>query len=153
MGITQRTACLSDAELLLSWRNQATTRQFSGHSQLISPDEHLRWFTARLKRTYMEPYFLFTLNQKPVGTSRLDIVTGSDNEYEISILVDPEQNGQGLGTQILEMTCASIINSHPKSSILAKVHKDNLISQKLFMRAGFKLMPLEGKSFHFKKIL
>jgi len=153
MEITQRTACLEDAELLRSWRNDATTRRFSGQSRSIPFDEHLRWFTARLERIHIEPFFLFSANQKPVGMSRLDILVGSEKKFEISILVDPKQIGIGLGSQILEMTCGTLLSSHHDFSILAKVHKDNLISQKLFTRAGFKSISDEDEFLRFEKVL
>jgi RimJ/RimL family protein N-acetyltransferase len=152
MEITQRTACLEDVELLLSWRNDETTRRFSGQSQTISFEEHLRWFTARLERIDIEPFFLFSANQKPIGTSRLDILVGSEKKFEISILVDPKQSGIVLGTQILEMTCAAAVSSNHDFSILAKVHKENLISQKLFTRAGFTSKLTENEFLRFEKV-
>ena len=85
--------------------------------------------------------------------SRLDILVGSEKKFEISILVDPKQSGIGLGTQILEMTCDAVVNSNHDFSILAKVHKENLISQKLFTRAGFKSILTEDEFLRFEKVL
>ena len=151
MEITQRTATLGDAAILLTWRNNPSTRVFSHHSELILSDEHLEWLTARLERIQIEPFFLFAADYKAIGMSRLDILSGSVDKYEISILVDPNQHGQGIGTRILGMTCEAFFGLHPDYTIIASVHPDNFVSQKLFVGAGFELLPSTGDFLHFEK--
>ena len=85
MEITQRPATLGDAAILLTWRNNPSTREFSHHSGLILSDEHLEWLTARLERIQFEPFFLFAADHQAIGMSRLDILSGSVDKYEISI--------------------------------------------------------------------
>ena len=153
MEITQRTATLSDAAILLAWRNNPSTREFSHHSELILSDEHLEWLTARLERIQFEPFFLFAADDKPIGMSRLDILSGSVNKYEISILVDPNQHGKGVGARILDMTCGTFFSLYPDKTIVARVHRHNLVSQKLFTSAGFQLVPSVGDFLHFEKSL
>lgn len=153
MEITQRTATLDDAAVLLTWRNNSNTREFSLHSELILGSEHLEWLTARLARVQYEPFFLFAADSKAIGMSRLDVVGGSVNKFEISILVDPNQHGKGIGTRILKMTCEAFLNLHPDYTILASVHQHNFVSQKLFASAGFDLLPSVGDFLHYEKIL
>ena len=153
MEITQRTATLSDAAILLAWRNNPSTREFSHHSELILSDEHLEWLTARLERIQFEPFFLFAADDKPIGMSRLDILSGSVNKYEISILVDPNQHSKGIGTRILHMTCEAFFSLHHNYSIVASVHQNNFVSQKLFTGASFELLPSVGDFLHFEKNL
>jgi len=152
MEITQRTATLDDAPVLLTWRNNPSSREFSLHSELIPIDEHLKWFSARLQRVQFEPFFLFAEDHKVIGMSRLDLVSGADKKYEISILVDPNQYGKGIGTRILNMTCEAFFSFYPDKIILAKVHEHNLISQKLFANAGFESLTLIDGFFHFEKL-
>jgi RimJ/RimL family protein N-acetyltransferase len=153
MEITQRTATLGDAAILLTWRNNPLTREFSHHSELIQRDEHLEWLTARLERAQFEPFFLFSADYKAIGMSRLDILSGSVNKYEISILVDPNQHGKGIGTRILNMTCEAFFGLHPSYTIVASVHQNNSVSQNLFTSHGFELVPSEGDFIHFEKKL
>ena len=153
MEITQRTATLSDAAVLLIWRNNPSTRAFSLHSELILSDEHLEWLTARLERVQFEPFFLFAADYKAIGMSRLDILSGSVNKYEISILVDPNQHGMGIGTRILNMTCEAFFSLHPDDTIVASVHQNNSISQNLFTGAGFELVQSVGDFIRFEKNL
>ena len=153
MEITQRTATLGDADVLLTWRNNPSTRQFSLHSELIPIDEHVKWLSGRLERVQFEPFFLFMADHKVIGMSRLDVVSGSVDKYEISILVDPDQQGKGAGTIILNMTCETFFSLHPKKTIVAKVHKQNFTSQKLFTNAGFELRTPSSGFLHFQKTL
>jgi RimJ/RimL family protein N-acetyltransferase len=151
MEITQRNATLADADVLLNWRNNASAREFSLQSELIAMDEHLKWLSGRLERVQFEPFFLFAEDQKVIGMSRLDVVSGQTNKYEISILVDPDQHKKGIGTRILNMTCESFFSLHPNKTIVARVRLNNFVSQKLFTRAGFELQNPVGDFLHFEK--
>ena len=88
MEIAQRTASLGDAAVLLTWRNNPSAREFSLHSEPIPLDEHLKWLSDRLERVQLEPFFIFAGDHKMIGTSRLDVVSGPTDKYEISILID-----------------------------------------------------------------
>ena len=137
MGITMRNARLSDAAPLLEWRNSSNARAFSQNSNLIGVEEHFAWLSDRLGRIEAEPFYIFELGHEVVGMCRLDFESSSDNKMVISISVDPKQQRNRLGTRILEMTCKNILDKHPSYTIVAKVHRDNLASQKLFANAGF----------------
>lgn len=153
MNITQRIATLDDATILLNWRNNKSTREFSRQSEKIGPDEHIEWLIARLKRVHSEPFYLFDTEFKAIGMSRLDAISESPGKYEISILVEPDQHGKGVGTTILSLTCESFFTLYPNYAIVAYINPDNYISQKLFTSAGFELMPPLGKFLHFEKTL
>lgn len=153
MNITQRTATLGDATMLLNWRNDKSARKFSRQSEKISPDEHIEWLIARLKRVHSEPFYLFDAEFKTIGMSRLDAISESPNKYEISILVEPNQHGKGVGTTILRLTCESFFILYPNYAIVAYINRDNYVSQKLFLSAGFELMSSRGKFLHFEKTL
>jgi RimJ/RimL family protein N-acetyltransferase len=153
MEITHRTATLDDAAILLNWRNNSSVREFSMNSKTIPMDEHLKWLTERIERAQLEPFLLFTRGNNLIGMSRLDVVPGSNFKNEISILVDSSQHGKRVGTRILEITCNFFFDLYPDKTIVAKVHRSNFVSQKLFARGGFRFIPPEGEFFHFEKYL
>ena len=153
MEITHRTATLDDAGILLTWRNDPSVREFSLNSELIPIDEHLKWLSDRLERTQIEPFFLFVADHRVIGMSRLDVVSEEADKYKISVLVDPNQHGKGIGTRILHITCETFFSLHSDYTIVAKVHKLNLVSQKLFTNAGFELLSSIGNFFDFEKNL
>jgi RimJ/RimL family protein N-acetyltransferase len=153
MKITQRTATLNDAEILLNWRNDPNIRKFSRQPEQISGEEHLDWLRARLEKVQLEPYYLFVQGSRAIGMSRLDAVSDSLQRFEISIMVDPNQHGKGIGTSILNVTCKSFFLLHPEKSIVAHISRHNFISQKLFISAGFKLQTSFGDFLRFEKSL
>ena len=153
MKITQRTATLEDGNILLTWRNHPSARKFSGQPKQILSEEHFEWLTARLERVQIEPFFLFVEDFQAIGMSRLDIISGTIDKYEISILVDPNQHGKGVGTKILNITCEIFFGLNPDYTIVARIHQDNLVSQKLFMGAGFELFSSLGNFLHLEKNL
>ena len=151
MEIRQRTATLDDASLLLKWRNNAAVREFSRNSNQIENKEHYEWLKARLERVQFEPFLLFETDFKAIGMSRLDIATEGTNKFEISILVDPKYQGNGIGSKILKMTCMTHFGSSPNSTIISIIHNHNFASQKLFLNAGFEFVTAFGKFLHFEK--
>jgi RimJ/RimL family protein N-acetyltransferase len=151
MEITHRTARYSDAEVLLAWRNSLGVRSFSVNSDLIPLEEHLAWFSDRLERVKLEPFLVFVSENEPLGMSRLDAISGCEEEFEISILVDPSKQKLGVGTRVLKMTCDFFSDLYPQKRIIARVHRDNLVSQKLFFKAHFELRENEGEYFKFEK--
>lgn len=151
MGITKRNARLGDAELLLQWRNSPPAREFSQNSEPIRTEEHFAWLSKRLEKIRFEPFYVFELDNKSVGMSRLDNEFDSPGTFAISVLVDPEQHGKGIGTTILNSTCEAFFDLHPNCRIVAKVHRNNLVSQKLFTNAGFELQNSVGDFICLKK--
>ena len=153
MEITQRNANLSDAQTLLDWRNHPDIRKFSKQPEIIPVHEHLKWFGERLKKVQHEPFYLFESHHKVIGICRLDRVLGPPGKFELSILVDPDQHSNGIGTKILDMSCKSFFSAHPHESIIAIVKKENLLSKKLFLKAGFSLRNNIGDFLYFEKEL
>jgi RimJ/RimL family protein N-acetyltransferase len=151
MNITQRNATLSDADVLLYWRNHPNVRRFSLQSELIPFGEHLKWLQKRLNRTQCEPFYLYEFEDELVGMCRLDLVVGAPGKYEVSILIDPDQHAKGLGTKVLAMSCESFFTIHPNDLIVAKIKRDNIVSKKLFENAGFVLQNNVGDFLYLEK--
>jgi RimJ/RimL family protein N-acetyltransferase len=153
MNITMRNATLDDAELLLAWRNHPSTRKFSRQPEPINFEEHIEWLTARLSKIKIEPFYLFFDEFRPIGMSRLDSITELVQKFEISILVDPQKQGMGIGAKILRLTCENFFDLNPDYTIVAHINQSNFISQKLFKNAGFELLQPYGNLLCFEKSL
>ena len=153
MEITQRAATSDDASILLTWRNDSRVREISLSPALISRDEHLVWFSSRFDKQSSEPFLFFEVDGKTVGMARLDLVSISSDKFEISILVDPNFQGKGVGARILSMICETFFDLFPKKTITAKVHQRNYISQKLFENASFEKKFEEGNFYNYEKHL
>ena len=151
MKITFRNANFEDASLLYFWRNSPEARNFSQKSEPITLNEHTEWLSSRLLRISEEPFLIFFWDQKPVGSIRLELESDKSEKFFISIFVDPAYQGMGIGEKILEITCEKYL-SVDEATIIAKVKKSNLVSKKLFIKAGFKFVSNFDEYMIFEKI-
>jgi RimJ/RimL family protein N-acetyltransferase len=85
----------------------------------------------------VEPIFILTFDETPIGMTRLDLLDLKDKSYKISILVDELFQKAGLGKRALLQTCAFGINALSATYIRAEIHSENLASIRLFTKLGF----------------
>jgi RimJ/RimL family protein N-acetyltransferase len=151
MNIELRSPKLSDAGLLLSWRNEPLVRKFSKNQELISEDSHKEWLEKRISTLRLAPFFIFYFEESPVGYVRFDCTT--KNEFDISYLIDPKFRGKGLGIKILLAGIRELNLAFPTAILNAWVSDDNLASQKTFEVLRFSLVETKGKFRKYRKLL
>lgn len=61
------------------------------------------------------------------------------NTLKISILVSPDYVGSGIGSQMMQLNFDDFGN-HSSEEYLARIHKDNIRSQKFFMKHHFVIL-------------
>jgi UDP-2,4-diacetamido-2,4,6-trideoxy-beta-L-altropyranose hydrolase len=134
-GLTFRSATVADEDLTLEWRNHPTVRQFSGAGSSIAPDDHRAWLT----RVVADPgrALLIAQHQRgPLAVVRFDdLPTG---EPEVSVYLDPAQQGSGWGTEVLIAAIQWLKAHHRVHGVRARIHADNAASQRAFVGAGFR---------------
>lgn len=128
-----RPATQADAQIMFLWQNNPRVRKYSRNKTAPSWENHLLWLEHKMN----EPRCVFNIIEyagKPAGVVRLDPLTCCpDADFEISILVDPDQFGKGIAQESLELIKELV----PNSKILAEVDPDNSASKKLFENAGY----------------
>ena len=132
-----RRAALQDEEILLAWKNDITTRENSGDSRMVTPEEHHDWFVKRLESKNVLLY-IFEEGGVPAGQGRLDVFGYT---AEISYGLGPDYRGKGLGRQILQLLEEKLFldeNLQEVKILYAQVKKDNAASRKLFVENGFR---------------
>ena len=134
--VTVRPASMSDADLLLGWRNDPTTRAVSRQRDALDRSEHLAWLEASLRRRDRH-VLVGEADGEPVGTVRWD--DEGDGEWEVSITVAPEARGRRVAPSLLAAAeawlatrCGSALRGY-----LAVVREDNTPSRRLFVGAGY----------------
>jgi RimJ/RimL family protein N-acetyltransferase len=129
-----REATESDAELLLSWRNDPRTRQSSRSTAVVAPAEHLGWLRGVLAD---EERLLLVVDHEDaaVGTVRFDRRDGDG--WEVSITLAPASRGRGLSGAVLAEGERAAREQLGVRVVLAAVHQDNAASAKLFEHAGY----------------
>lgn len=125
--IVFRPATLSDADLLIDWRNDPLTRAASRNTAEVDLD----WARASLAQPCREIFIVEHLvkgERDPVGTMRTDRVPEG---IELSWTVAPEWRGLGVGTEMVRQFAEGF-----HCRLVAHVKETNLVSQKIAQAAG-----------------
>jgi|GEM_PF-1027107 len=139
----------NDSQRVLELRNHPSVRRFSGNDEEIRLTEHILWF----ERKYFSGvnnycFVLENMSRGIIGYCRLDF-DGQRNGYRISLALDPNFRGQGLGHKFLSQTLRDF---KLNKEIFAEIQKNNFTSIKLFKKNGFIITADDKKNYHLKFI-
>ena len=153
-NIKFRFAELSDADLYYKWANDTLVRQNSFNTSEISYEQHINWFTNKLKSKDCFFYLFLNNENTPLGQVRID---KSNDEIVIGISIDENFRGKGLGVLMLNQACDDYLLKFPEAEIIAYIKEKNTASINQFGRAGFiktgDIMISESESYRFKKLI
>ena len=124
-----RTATLEDSQLLYNWVNDATVRNMSINSKIISWAEHNKWLNKNLGTTTFK-ILILEYDENPVGQIRYEYI---ERYWLIDYSVDCAYRGMGFGKKLLELSISLFSNCQ----IRATVKKDNFYSNHIFINSGF----------------
>ena len=128
---------------VLSWRNDPLVYRWTRTNRSITLSEHTTWFETRKQTLDQEPVFAYFINKCFVGMARLDKL--ADDNYEVSLVLNPKHRGRGYGKIILHDICKYFLTNMPtKSKLMAVVHYQNSVSERLFLGLGFALLYRES---------
>lgn len=135
-GVSLRTVSMDDAATLHAWRNHPTVRAVS-HSQAEIPwADHVRWLEETLGRADRR-ILVAMRNGRELGTVRLDV---AGSLATVSITVNPELIGSGLGPAVLDATAEWATANLPGLDLLrAEIREGNTASARAFAAAGYRL--------------
>ncbi len=129
-AVTLRLAAAVDADIMLAWQSTPGVRRYARTPAIPTRAEHMGW----LGRVLGDPgrwLMVIELDRRPAGILRLDAV--AEREFEVSILVDPACQGQGVAGRALALAAMLC----PGATLLAEVDPANEASRGLFARAGY----------------
>jgi RimJ/RimL family protein N-acetyltransferase len=130
-----RDATAADSDALLAWRNDPRVFANFRLAAPVHPEIHKAWFAASLHN--WECHIWIAEEERPIGMIRLDERTEGD--YEVSIIVDPDHQGIGLGTQMLRFAC------NENGALFAEVKQANAASRRIFEKCEFRQISREGE--------
>ncbi len=134
VGVNLRRATMSDARLLLRWRNDPSVRAVSHTTGEILWDTHIRWLESALARDDRH-VLIAERHGRPVGTVRFDV---SGDCATVSIAVEPTLQGTGLGPAILDAGDAWLhANDSRVRRCRAEIRAGNDASARAFIAAGY----------------
>jgi len=119
------------------WRNHPSIRQFSLDANELYYSSHKRWF-RKVLQDERRILLIAVYKDEDVGIIRYDI-DKERNLANMNIYVRPDKQNQGIGTKMIHAgECWIRENKLFVKKITATVSKENLISLKLFEKAGFR---------------
>ncbi len=137
----------SDAFTVFNWRNHSNVRKWSHDTDLIDIESHLGWFLDWVEQQDAKGYFFIVeLRNTCVGLVRFDHI--SEARFEISVIVDPDYQGRGIARSAITKALAHLEKSHGVFTIIASIHRDNLVSIKLFQNLNFIQIGSKDKFIH-----
>ncbi|MBN1106868.1 MAG: GNAT family N-acetyltransferase [Deltaproteobacteria bacterium] len=131
-----RKATREDCELMFRWRNDPRTRRHSFNREELAEDAHRKWFAASLENDRCI-LLLACAEGTAVGVLRFDLLDEPSRMAEVSIYVDPERHGQGLGKKILKGVEGWLRENTEIERLHARVMRENSASVKMFKKCGF----------------
>ncbi|EGG93067.1 GCN5-like N-acetyltransferase [gamma proteobacterium IMCC1989] len=117
-----------DSHFLFSLQS-ADNRQYFRNPETPSQQEHDSWFNTKLTDSNSITYIIKDIEN--LGFIRIDDI---HDKKEISIIISNEQQGRGIASQALR----AVDKLLPASILSASIHVENLASQMLFIKSGFK---------------
>jgi spore coat polysaccharide biosynthesis predicted glycosyltransferase SpsG/RimJ/RimL family protein N-acetyltransferase len=132
-----RGARMSDASSLFDWRNDANVRAVSRDNRPLTWESHIAWLRSVLANPRRK-LLVAVLGSTLAGTVRFDEMGRNPHEWEISIALNPEKRGQGLGDRLLKAAEHNLRSQcEGPVRISALVKTDNHTSSRLFARNGY----------------
>jgi len=131
-----RNATIDDAKLLFDWTNDDEVRATAVVKKSIDWNEHINWITNKLQNNQSYIYILTDDKNENIGVIRFD----KDNDaFLISYSIDKLHRGKGMGYLILQLGIKKIIENEILCKFVALVQRDNIASNKIFEKLGFRL--------------
>lgn len=131
-----RPAGAKDSRTVHGWRNDERIRAVSRSKESIAFKEHDTWF----QRTVEQPerhLLIGEVGTRPIGVVRFD--RQADGEFEVSIYLDPDLSGCGLGSRLLALGEVFLLGAQGGPvAIVAETMSDNASSQRLFTGSGYR---------------
>jgi len=130
-----RPAQPDDVEQVWRWRNAPTTRQHFFDSSPVSLKDHRAWWLENICKSD-RVLLIGSVGAINIGVLRFDV---SGVKAVISIYIDPDLTGQGLGTSLTNKGLEWIKSSRPDIlTVEAQVKPANEASRRMFISTGFK---------------
>lgn len=136
-----REATMDDAELLFNWANEISVRNNSINQEPIIWENHLKWFTAKLKNPSTR-FFILIFENELVGQIRIDL---TDGYWTIDYSIDTQFRGKGLGKEMVRF----LLSKYESYKFRATVKKQNKASINVFVNLGFKKVQIENDDFDY----
>ena len=130
-----RCANINDEELILNWANDPLVRANAFNSRTITKKKHKIWFYSRINNLKNCIIFILETKEKvPIGQVRFE---KKHRKFYINYSLDTFARGKNIARKLLKISIRKF-KKNRKTTLVAKVKKDNISSCKVFKKIGFK---------------
>ncbi|MDD5194082.1 MAG: GNAT family N-acetyltransferase [Candidatus Omnitrophica bacterium] len=138
-----------DCKDLWVWRNNPLIRINFFDTECVGWEEHKKWFNSNIANPNTRIY-IAKQGTKKTGVIRFEI---KDNCTQVSVNLNPDYLGKGLGAKIIEQGSERFISETKNvKPIIAEIKKNNIASQKAFAKAGFAFIKEDDTRVIYQKI-
>ena len=153
-GERVRLRLLEEADLpcTLAWRNQDHIRRWFVHADVITPEQHRRWFDGYRER---DDDFVFVIEEtrdlrKPVGQVSLYRLDSARHraEYWRLMIGEAYATGRGLAHEATDVLIRYATTALGLHEIELEVFADNAAAVAIYSACGFRLREQRGPLLH-----
>lgn len=131
--ITVRPAQTEDLQLYFQWVNDPDVRNSAFHTEPVDLVTHRNWFESKLADPAAFLYLCY-FRSRVMGQVRFEV---EDGIAVIDISVDKAYRGKELSVPMLQAAMNYFSAATGYRKFRSEVKKENISSQKLFLKAGF----------------
>ncbi len=131
-----RKVILEDCEVIWQWWNDPVTRSMMKNNDPVPWKQHCVWYENLLKDD-SRILCMGLLDNLKIGVVRFD--TQGVGVYEVSINMNPQVRGKGLGWQVLKKSIEFMTKQRKVVKFFATFKKTNVPSKRTFEKAGFSI--------------
>ena len=133
MPLTIRKAKINDLLKTFEWANEKEVITNSiERSKKVTIKEHTIWFKKYIMST-SNTIIIGSFNNEKIGLVRIDL---KKKEFFISYLIDKKKRNKGFGYRMLNKVITK--HKYKKKIFKARVKQNNLASNYIFIKLGFK---------------
>ncbi len=126
-----------DLEFLVSLRNEQECVKFSNRGVLTTKQVEADYFGTVNKNAYV-------VEENGQNIGYLICRKVSDNTYQISVALAPQERGKGYGGPMMSEAARICIEQYGANEVVAEVHANNLPSIRSMEKVGFKITKHDG---------
>jgi len=124
-----RPATLLDSRRIWEIRNDPSSRIYSHDSEIIPFEHHNAWYSEKYFQSNRNKCYVVVEDGYVIGYCRIDL---SGDIYLVSIGIDRAYRNRGYGYLLLSAAIKG------RQKLVAYIFKNNLASQQLFKKVGFR---------------
>lgn len=131
-----RSANIGDCKIYFDWVNDSEVRKNSFSSDIITWENHKRWFQEKIVKPQNRFYIFQNEVSQSIGQVRIEREL-DENIAVISLSIGSKFRGLGFASTMLKMGLNSYVKEFPPIDIDAYIKVENKSSQIIFEKAGF----------------